>query len=383
MANFARILRTTKLMSSKVFFTNLRTTASLNLAAKLEKLVKKAGIEQIDFNNKFTAIKIHFGEPGNLAYIRHNYAAKMVEILEKLNAKVFLTDANTLYSGRRSNAIDHLIAASDNGYNFLTVKAPIIIADGLKGTEFIELPVDGEFCKTAKIGSAIANSDIIISMNHFKGHEQAGFGGALKNIGMGSASRGGKMELHSSSQPVVYQKNCTACKMCEKYCNYDAISVSSDKIAVINYKKCVGCGQCIAVCRFDAAQPVWNNSSETMNKKVAEYCVALLKNKPAFHINFVMNVSPDCDCWATNDVPLVADIGIAAAFDPVALDQACADMVIAAPSNPGARGNEDGKLNLTGKDKFTHIHPNSDWRTGLAHAQKLGLGTKEYELINV
>jgi len=371
-------------MSSKVYFTNLRTTASINLLTKLERLVKTAGIEQIDFKNKFTAIKIHFGEPGNLAYIRHNYAAKMVEILEKLGAKVFFTDSNTLYSGRRSNAIDHQIGASENGFNLLTLKAPIIIADGLKGTEYIEMPVvNGEHCKVAKIGSAIANTDIFISMNHFKGHEQAGFGGALKNIGMGSASRGGKMEMHSTSQPIIKAKKCTACRMCVKYCNYDAITISSEKVAVIDYNKCVGCGQCIAVCNFDAAQPVWNSSAEVMTKKNSEYCVALLKDKPHFHINFVMNVSPDCDCWATNDVPLVADIGIAASFDPVALDQACADMVMAAPSNPGSRGNEDGRLDLTGKDKFTHIHPNSDWRVGLAHAQKLGLGTTEYEIVEI
>ena len=370
-------------MSSKVYFTNLRTTPSVNLATKLERLVKKAGIEQIDFKNKFTAIKIHFGEPGNLAYIRHNYAAKMVEILEKLGAKVFFTDANTLYTGRRSNAIDHQIGASENGFNLLTVKAPIIIADGLKGTEYIEMPVEGEFCKTAKIGSAIANADIFISMNHFKGHEQAGFGGALKNIGMGSASRGGKMELHSTSQPTIQKEKCTACRMCVKYCNYGAIEISPEKFAVIDSAKCVGCGQCIAVCNFDSAQPVWNSSSETMTKKTSEYCVAVLKDKPHFHINFVMNVSPDCDCWGANDVPLVADIGIAASFDPVALDKVCADKVMAAPSNPGSRGNEEGKLDLAGKDKFTHVHPNSDWRIGLAHAQKLGLGTVEYELIEL
>jgi len=370
-------------MSSKVYFTNMRANASMNLPAKLERLVKRAGIEQIDFKDKFTAVKIHFGEPGNLAYIRHNYAAKMVQILEKLGAKVFFTDSNTLYSGMRSNAIDHLIGASDNGFNLLTIKAPVIIADGLKGTEYIEMPVDGELCQTAKIGNAIANSDVFISMNHFKGHEQAGFGGALKNIGMGSASRMGKMELHSSSKPIIVAQNCTACRMCEKYCNYGAITMSGEKIAVIDYEKCVGCGQCIAVCRFDSAQPVWDNSSEVMTKRTSEYCVALLKDKPNFHINFVMNVSPDCDCWGTNDVPLVADIGIAASFDPVALDKACADMVMAAPSNPGSRGNEDGKLNLTGKDKFMHIHPNADWRIGLEHAQKLGLGTMEYELITV
>jgi uncharacterized Fe-S center protein len=368
---------------SKIYFTNLRTTASVNLADKLERLVKRTGIETIDFKNKFTAIKIHFGEPGNLAFIRHNYAARMVETVEKLGAKTFLTDANTLYSGQRANAIDHLQAAARNGFNPLSVPAPVIIADGLKGTEYVEMPVNGELCRTAKIGAAIANADIILTLNHFKGHEQAGFGGALKNIGMGSASRAGKMELHSSSQPQVHTKNCSACAMCAKYCNYGAITINTHKKAEINYEKCTGCGQCIAVCRFNAVQPVWDNSSETMNKKVAEYCVALLAGKPHFHVNFVINVSPECDCWASNDIPIVPDIGIAASFDPVALDMACADMVTAAPSAPGSFGNEKGELDLRGKDKFRHIHPNVDWRAGLLHAEKLGLGETRYEIINV
>ncbi|MDR0581858.1 MAG: DUF362 domain-containing protein [Prevotellaceae bacterium] len=369
-------------MSSKVYFTNLRTTASLNLQGKMERLVRAAGIEKIDYAGKFTAIKIHFGEPGNLAYIRHNYAHRMVEILQSMGAKVFLTDSNTLYSGRRSNAVDHQISAFENGFNLLSVKAPVIIADGLKGTEYVEIPIHSDICTSAKIGAAIANADVIITMNHFKGHEQAGFGGALKNIGMGSASVGGKLDLHSSSQPRVEAKNCTACRQCVRYCNYGAITLDDSRKATIDYTKCVGCGQCIAVCRFDAAQPVWNNSSETMNKKIAEYCHALLKDKPHFHVNFIIHVSPDCDCWASNDIPLVPDIGIAASFDPVALDQACADMVTAAPSLPGARGNEEGKLDLKGKDKFHHVHPNTDWRVGLQHAEKIGLGTTQYELVN-
>ncbi|MDR1516909.1 MAG: DUF362 domain-containing protein [Dysgonamonadaceae bacterium] len=369
---------------SKVYFTNLRTTAENSLPNKLERLVKRAGIGQIDFKDKFTAIKIHFGEPGNMAFIRHNYAAKMVEILNSLGAKVFFTDANTLYSGRRSNAIDHLIGASDNGFNLFTAKAPVIIADGLKGTEYIEMPVpNGEYCKVAKVGNAAANADILISLNHFKGHEQAGFGGALKNIGMGCASRGGKMDLHSTSQPFIDATHCTACRLCIKYCNQQAIALSPEKVAVIDYAQCIGCGQCVAVCRFDAAQISWNSSSETMNKKVAEYTMAIVADKPHFHVNFIMNVSPECDCWGSNDMALVPDIGMAASFDPVALDMACAELVAAAPSLAGNIINPDGKHDFVGEDKFAHAHPNAKWRTGLEHAEKIGLGTMKYELINV
>ncbi len=368
-------------MKSKVYFTNLRTNSSINLLDKLKKLVYAAGIKDINFKDNFTAIKIHFGEPGNLAYIRHNYVNCMVDILQNLGAKVFITDANTLYSGRRSNAIDHLISAGENGFNPISVKAPVIIADGLKGTEYREISVNSDICKSAKIGSAIADADIIISMNHFKGHEQTGFGGVLKNIGMGAASRGGKLDLHSSSKPRIDKENCTGCRQCVKDCNYGAITLNEERKAVIDYDICVGCGQCIAVCRYDAAQPVWDNSVDILNKKIAEYTLAILKDKPHFHISFIMDVSPDCDCWGHNDMPIVPNIGIAASFDPVALDYACTEMVKEAPAIKGSAINLKEKEDLAGEDKFHHVHPNTDWRVGLEHAEKIGLGSSNYKVI--
>ena len=208
---------------SKVFFTDLRTVPGNNLLVKLEKLIRRAGIADIDFDGKFTAIKIHFGEPGNLAYIRPNYAARVVDVIRSLGGKPFLTDSNTLYTGGRSNAVDHINSANENGFNRIGAHADVIIADGLKGTDYKEVPCGGKLCPSPKIGSAIADADIVISMNHFKGHEQAGFGGALKNLGMGSASVGGKLELHSSSQPCIDLANCIGCKICEKYCRHDAV----------------------------------------------------------------------------------------------------------------------------------------------------------------
>jgi len=368
-------------MASKVFFTDMHASSSASLPDKLERIVLAAGIKNLDCKDKFTAIKIHFGEPGNLAYIRHNYANRMVILLQKLGAKVFLTDANTLYSGRRSNAIDHIASAAENGFNPISVKAPVIIADGLKGTEYRELPIYSDICKTAKIGAAVADADVIVSLTHFKGHEQAGFGGVLKNIGMGAASRAGKLDLHSSSKPVIYEKNCTGCRQCVKDCNYGAVALNTNRRAAINYDLCVGCGQCIAVCQHDAVHPVWDNASELMNKKIAEYAWAILKDKPHFHVSFIMDVSPDCDCWGHNDTALVPNIGIAASFDPVALDQACADLVMKAPAIAGSLINPDGKKELAGEDKFKQAHPHTNWAVGLDHAVKLGLGSREYELI--
>lgn len=373
-----------KMDKSKVYFTNLRTTPSSNLLDKMERLVKRAGIANIDFQNQFVAIKIHFGEPGNLAYIRPNYAARMATLLRSLGAKPFLTDCNTLYSGRRSNAVDHLESAMENGFNPISAKCEVIIADGLKGTDYREIEINGEYCKAPKIGTAIVDADIILTMNHFKGHEQTGFGGALKNLGMGCASVGGKLELHSASQPVVDREHCKSCNICVKHCAHDAIHLGADKIAVIDYEKCVGCGQCVALCQYDAAVMGDGDTSERLNYKIAEYTKAVLLGKPNFHVSFIMNVSPECDCWNHNDAAIVPDLGIAASFDPVALDKACADMVINAPLLSGNKLAETHPHeHLEGEDKFHLIHPDTNWQAGLEHAEKIGLGTQEYELITV
>ncbi|MCE5320189.1 MAG: DUF362 domain-containing protein [Bacteroidales bacterium] len=369
---------------SKVYFTDTRTSPQTNLLDKLEKVIKKADIKCIDFNKKFVAIKIHFGEPGNLAYIRPNYVSRVVGILKSMGALPYLTDCNTLYSGRRSDAINHLQSASENGFNPLSASAHVIIADGIKGTDFREISINGEYFKTARIGTAIADSDIIVTMTHFKGHEQAGFGGVLKNIGMGSASVGGKLELHSASKPVIDRKNCTGCRICVKNCAHDSIHLDEDKKAFIDYEKCTGCGQCVAVCQYESAVVADWGDSVVLNKKIAEYSYAVLKDKPSFHISFIMNVSPNCDCWGSNDAPLVADIGIAASFDPVALDMACADLVNNAPAISGSAIFDKGdNLPCRGEDKFKIVHPNTDWRAGLEYAQKLGIGNTDYELFTI
>lgn len=370
--------------ASKVYFTNLRTTPSSNLLDKMERLITQAGITRIDFSHQFVAIKIHFGEPGNLAYIRPNYAARLATFLRKQGAKPFLTDCNTLYSGRRSNAVDHLQSAMENGFNPISAMCDVIIADGVKGTDFREIPINGEYCKAPKIGTAIVDADIVLTMNHFKGHEQTGFGGVLKNLGMGCASVGGKLELHATAQPQIVASNCKGCNICVKHCAHNAIHLNKSRIAEIDSTRCVGCGQCIALCQYNAAQMGDGDTSERMNYKIAEYTKAVLLDKPHFHISFIMNVSPECDCWNHNDAAIVPDMGIAASFDPVALDKACADIVIGAPLLPGNKLAEaHPHEHLSGKDKFHLIHPDTNWQAGLEHAEKIGVGTQTYELITV
>jgi uncharacterized protein len=369
---------------SKVYFTDMSTTPSLNLLGKLEKLVTEAGLGQMNLNKKLVALKVHFGEPGNLAYLRPNFAATIAAMVIKKGGRPFVTDCNTLYSGRRSNAPDHLNAAFANGYNPLSAGCNVIIADGIKGTEYREIEINREFTGKAKIGSAIADADVVISLNHFKGHEQTGFGGALKNLGMGCASVGGKLFLHSGNSPEIYAKNCTGCGMCEENCAYGAVHVREDMVAFIDTAKCIGCGQCVAVCQYDAARVVWGENAGILSKKISEYALAVVTGKQALHINFIMNVSPNCDCWGYNDIPLVSDIGILASTDPVALDKACADLVLKAPVNRGSKITPAEISNdLTGEDKFRMAHPATDWHIALEHGQKIGLGSTDYDLVKI
>lgn len=370
---------------SKVYFTNMRATPKMNLLQKLERLVKKAGMEQIDFNGKYAAIKIHFGEPGNLAFLRPNYSKVIADVIKNLGGKVFLTDCNTLYVGRRKDALEHLDAAYENGYNPLTTGCQVIIGDGLKGTDEAYIPVPGgEYVKEAKIGRAIMDADILISLNHFKGHELTGFGGALKNIGMGCGSRAGKMEMHSDGKPSVQSKKCVGCGACVRICAHSAITIT-DKTATIDKTKCVGCGRCIGACGFNAIVAAWDESNDILNKKMAEYSWAVLNGRPHFHISLVIDVSPNCDCHAENDVPIIPDIGMFASFDPVALDMACADMANQAPPIAGSYLGEQMEKgqSCSEHDHFHVAHPETNWLSCLEHAEKLGIGTKRYELIEV
>lgn len=364
---------------SKVYFTNLRADINNNLLQKLEKLIKTAGIGNIDMKNKYVAIKIHFGEPGNLAYLRPNYAKVVVDTIKALGGKPFLTDANTLYVGRRKNALDHLDSAYENGYNPFTTGCHVIIADGLKGTDETLVPINGEYVKEAKIGRAVMDADVFISLSHFKGHEATGFGGALKNIGMGCGSRAGKMEMHSSGKPFVSTDTCISCGACAKNCAHSAISFPEKK-AVIDHNRCVGCGRCIGVCPVDAVNAAIDEANDILNKKIAEYTLAVIQDKPNFHINLVMDVSPFCDCHAENDLPIIPDIGMFASFDPVALDMACVD---AANQQPVIQGSYLSDKEHIHHDHFISTHPDTNWEVCLDHAVKLGIGSKEYELIEI
>ena len=369
----------------KVYFTDFRTKIDVPLTVKLQKLIRRAGIGTIDMDGKFVAIKMHFGELGNLAFLRPNYAKAVADVVKEQGGKPFLTDCNTLYPGSRKNALEHLTCAELNGFNSVTTGCHVIIADGLRGTDETEVPVrNGEYCKTALIGSAVMDADVFISLTHFKGHEMTGFGGTIKNIGMGCGSRAGKMHQHNDGKPHVNEEKCRKCHRCAKECGSDAIDYERG-VAHINQDICKGCGRCIGACAFDAIENDNGNANEILGCKMAEYTQAVCDGRPCFHITLIQDVSPNCDCHGENDAPVLPDIGMLASFDPVALDQACVDLCEKAePIRNSQLGDNLAKPDWHHyHEHFKDNNPNVAWKETLEHAEKIGLGSREYELVTM
>ena len=370
---------------SKVYFTDFRVQVGVSLLQKLKTLCLVAGIKKIDMEGKFVAIKMHFGELGNMAFLRPQYAKVVADLVKEQGGIPFLTDCNTLYPGSRRHAPEHMDCANLNGFNPTTTGCQIIIGDGLRGTDEVEVPVkNGEFVEKAKIGRAIMDADVFISLAHFKGHEMTGFGGALKNIGMGCGSRAGKMEQHSSGKVVVDEALCRGCRRCAKECGSNAISYENNK-AHIDKNICKGCGRCIGACTFNAISNDEWDAGDKLDCKMAEYAQAVCQDRPCFHINLAMDISPNCDCHGDNDAAILPNIGMFASFDPVALDQACVDACQKTAPMPNSQLSD----NLAKPDwKHYHDHfmdsnPHVHWKETLEHAEKIGMGTREYELIIV
>ena len=372
---------------SKVYFTSFRTRLGEGLPHKLQRFLKAAGIGEIDMSGKFVAIKMHFGELGNIAYLRPNYAKAVADLIKELGGIPFLTDCNTLYPGSRKNAIEHLYCAWENGFTPLSAGCPVIIADGLKGTDDVEVPVEGgEYVKSAKIGRAIMDADVFISLSHFKGHEMTGFGGTIKNIGMGCGSRAGKKEQHSNGKASIDEAACRGCRQCLKECANDALHFDAEARKMrINQDNCVGCGRCVGACNFDAISFANDAAISELNCRMAEYTKAVVDGRPQFHISLVLDISPYCDCHPENDAPILPDIGMFCSTDPLALDQACVDACLKAQPLPdsilGDHMREEGFCDH--HDHFVNTTPESEYQTCLAHAEKIGLGSREYDLIEV
>lgn len=355
-------------MKSKVYFTGTISNESLL------KLLEKINLNEIVRKNDFTAVKLTFGEKGNLGHVKPYYVKPIVEKVEALGAYPFVTDANTIYAGERADAIHHLHVANEHGFKEDFLGCPVIIADGLRGNSYVEVGVNLKHFKKAKIANAIYYADSIIFVTHFKGHEVTGFGGTLKNMGMGCGARAGKYEMHHSIIPEVIVEKCNGCGLCIKWCPSSALTLHvtpytlhKESKIFLDKSKCTGCGECILTCRQGAIKLPWGDPVKTCQEKIVEYAYGAVKNKSFFCVNFLQYITKYCDCYGRKEEPLLPDIGILVSADPVAIEQASVDLV-----NRGF-----------GKDFFRHIFPEIDWTIQLNYAEKIGLGTREYQLITL
>ena len=377
-------------MKSNVFFANLKVGSGKTLFDKLDTLLDRTDLKGKIREKDFVAIKLHFGERGNTAFVRPIFLRKIVDRVKQCQGKPFLTDTNTLYTGARSETISHLTTAYEHGFTESVVGAPLVIADGLRGNSAIKIRIDKPIFKTVSIAHEIYMADVLISVAHFKGHELSGFGGALKNLGMGCASREGKLSQHSNISPKVKGKHCKGCELCLTMCAQEAISMHPPKaeveskhmVAFIDPEKCIGCGECILTCPTGSIQVQWNETIPIFQKKMVEHAYGAVQKKKGrvLYLNFLTQISPACDCYGYSDTPIVNDIGVLSSEDPVAIDQASVDLV---NQETGNRSSKLPKNWNPGEDKFRAIYPEVDWKIQLAYGEEIGLGRRDYELIRI
>lgn len=331
-------------------------------------LFDAAGFAGIFADGDLSLIKLHFGEEGNTGYIKAPLVRTIVERCMTAGAKPFLSDTNTLYVRQRHNAIDHLALAAKHGFTLENTGCPVIIADGIRGHNSIEVKINGKHFRTVQVAADALHADVIVGLAHVTGHIGTGLGAAIKNVGMGLSSRAGKLVQHSGDPPWVERETCIACGTCAKWCPEGAITVNSD-YAVIDSDACISCGYCICLCREHAIKFNWNGGSLNLQERIAEHAAGALsgkESKRAF-MNVILDSSEKCDCMSDTGKPLIGDLGILASTDPVALDCATADVI----------------NDTSGRDVFLELYPEIDYRCQMRHASELGLGSCEYELVEV
>lgn len=368
-------------MSSNVYFAPLRNVSGHNsLFTRIERLMDRVGMKQDFAPESLPLLKIHFGENGNTGYIKPAFVRHFIEVMQEWGVKPFLGDTNTLYVGERGNTVDHMRCAYRNGFAYATMGAPVVILDGLRGQNYVELPKLGQ-APGIYIAQDALNADGMVALSHFKLHLLLGYGGAIKNVGMGCAARRGKLVQHSTVRPQVGE-GCVTCGRCRQVCPEGAIVIEGGP-ARINQEVCVGCAECIAVCNKEAIGFQWNVTSEQIMHYMAEYAAAYLQHLkgPKVFFNFLMDITPDCDCFGHSDYPIVPDIGILASSDPVALDQASIDLVNAQAGFPNTRLSEAGMA--PNADKIRGVYPDIDAGILLDYASSLGMGSRSYQLIQV
>ncbi len=365
---------------SDVYFASRRSGPGSSLIDKTRKLIKKINFASELKEKDTVAIKLHFGEPELTTNLRPAFVRPFVEEIKKAKAHPFLTDASTIYAGPRSEGVTHACVAEKNGFTLYSTGAPVVIADGIDGNNYVEVQVNTPHYDKVKVAGEAHRAKVMVVLSHFKGHEIFGFGGAVKNIAMGLASKQGKLSLHSTVTPFIKQKLCTACGRCVRWCAPGAIEIRG-KTAVITGSKCTGCGHCIMVCPEKAAKIKWDIDFSEAQEKLAEYAWGIVEPKKGkiWYFNFLLDITPECDCYTFSDSALVHDIGILASRDPVSIDSASYDLVKKAAPNPDSKASKAGP----GKDKFAEGYPDTNPEPMFKMAEKIGLGQRRYKLIEI
>lgn len=357
-------------MASKVHYIRTLAQDSVgDIANKLEMLIDRSGVLSFIKKDDFTAIKMHFGDKGNTGHVRWEWVREAARHVKKITGNAFLSDSNVIYkASSRTNSIDHLRIASEHGFNPENIGLPVLIADGLRGRNFVEVPVNGKHFSKIKMASDFADCDSLLAMTHITGHILTGVGGAIKNVGMGCASRRGKYEQHCGAVPEVDASHCVGCGECVGICPAGALSLKNKKIT-IKKDACLGCGECAVVCKTKAIEIRWSETLENLQEKMVEYAKGVIDSfrSNVGYISFLIKITKDCDCLAKDDPRIVSDLGILASRDPVAIDKASVDLVRAS----------------SGKDIFAAGYPETDWSVQLNYASKMGLGSLEYKLEEV
>jgi len=370
-------------MKSIVYFASARVSSpEKNLIQQTANLFDKVGGQKIIKKEDLVGIKLSFSEVGNTSFLRPIYIRQIVDKVKECEARPFLTDSNTLYIGGRSNAVDHINTAIKNGFSYDVVGAPVIIADGLRGKDFVNIEINLRNFRDAKIGAGICYADAIISASHIHGHSATGLAGTFKNIGMGLADRAGKQAIHSQDEaPKVDKAKCIGCGECIEWCPVKAISLKEKK-AYVNSPTCIRCGECTVTCRHKAIAIIFQDGSGNIQERIVEYAYAVLKNKKdkAIFYTFLLDICPGCLCMRHSDTPIVPDVGILASTDPVALEQASYDLV---NQQPGIKDSKIKKNFAPGEDKFRDIYPDVDSKRVMKYAEEIGMGSRSYRLVKV
>ncbi|MBN1307386.1 MAG: DUF362 domain-containing protein [Chitinispirillaceae bacterium] len=344
------------------------TDSTASVAEKLRILLGRFGFSGLIAEGSVAQVKMHFGERGNRGYVRPELVRTITDAIRSRGGRAAVSDTNTLYRGLRTNCNDHLRLARRHGFTDESVGGVVEIPDDKNASLAASVPVSGRFIASAKVLRRYIDAPLLVGLAHFKGHMVTGFGGALKNIGMGCATRGGKLAQHAAVAPFIIKKKCIGCGACRDVCPADAITIINGT-AHLDAAKCIGCASCIAACGNDSAELDWRGGAGSLPEKMVEYAAAVLRSpgKKLF-VNVALRITAECDCLAKDDPRIAPDVGLLVASDPVAIDQASYDLVC---------------TKAGGFDPFRKAHPERDPLRQLDYAERMSLGKRNYELVTV